>query len=143
MCNRQDVRLVMSQIDIPQIQDTNIKTADKQVSAKATLFTGLLAGITASACCAGPLILLMLGVSGSWISNLSALEPVRPVLMLLALAMLLLAYRKIYRPEAVCDSGTVCASRQGKQSQKIMFWIITAMVLLSISFPWYGPLLFE
>ncbi|MBL1433263.1 MAG: mercury transporter MerT [Gammaproteobacteria bacterium] len=67
-------------------------------NAKSSLIVGLLAGLAASACCAGPLILLMLGISGSWIGNLSALEPYRPFFILLAAIFLGLAYRKIFIP---------------------------------------------
>lgn len=135
----------MNQVDIKQIQANPVTTrhAMKPGGAKVSLLTGLLAGITASACCAGPLILLLLGVSGSWISHLRALEPVRPLLTLLAVIMLVVAYRKIYQPETTCDNAAVCATRQGRQSQKTQFWIITVTVLLSITFPWYGPIIFE
>jgi mercuric ion transport protein len=40
---------------------------------------GIVAGVTASACCVGPLVLLLLGFGGAWIGNLTALEPYRPV----------------------------------------------------------------
>ena len=36
---------------------------------------GIAAAIGAGLCCAGPLVLLLLGVSGSWIGNLTVLEP--------------------------------------------------------------------
>ena len=124
----------------------NVLTAsadNKPISAKGTLIAGLLAGLTASACCAGPLILLMLGISGSWIGNLSALEPYRPVFILVAIVFLGLAYRKIYRSAKVCPTDAVCATRQGRQSQQIIFWITSLIVVLSIAFPWYGPLLFD
>ena len=116
---------------------------NKPISAKGTLIAGLLAGLTASACCAGPLVLLMLGISGSWIGNLSSLEPYRPFFILVAAVFLGLAYRKIYRSPKVCSPGTVCATQQGKQSQQIIFWFTTLIVVLSIAFPWYGPLLFD
>lgn len=41
------------------------------------LLTGGLAGVLASACCLGPLVLITLGASGAWIGNLTALEPYR------------------------------------------------------------------
>ena len=116
---------------------------NKPLSAKGSLIAGLLAGLTASACCAGPLLLLMLGISDSWIVNLSALEPYRPIFILVAVVFLGLAYRKIYMTPKACRTDAVCATPQGKQSQKIIFWITTLMVVLSIAFPWYGPLLFD
>jgi len=112
-------------------------------SPKATLVAGLLAGLAASACCAGPFLLLMLGISGSWIGNLSALEAYRPFFMGLALVFLGLAFRRVYLIPKACNSDAVCATPQGKRSQQIIFWITTAIVILSIAFPWYGPLLFD
>lgn len=116
---------------------------NKSASAKGTLIVGLLAGFTASACCAGPLILLMLGVSGSWIGNLSALEPFRPFFIFAAVIFIGLAYRKVYKPTKACDANVACGTRQGKRSQQIIFWVTTVIIILSIAFPWYGQLLFD
>ena len=46
------------------------------------LVGGIAAAIGAGLCCAGPLVLLLLGVSGSWIGNLTVLEPYRPIFIL-------------------------------------------------------------
>ena len=40
---------------------------------------GIIAALGAGVCCVGPLLLLLLGVSGSWIGNLTAFEPYRPL----------------------------------------------------------------
>ena len=44
------------------------------MSAKGSIAAGVLAAIGASVCCVGPLVLLALGISGAWVSNLTALE---------------------------------------------------------------------
>ena len=49
------------------------------------LAAGGVAALLASACCLGPLVLITLGVSGAWISNLAALEPYRPLFIGVAL----------------------------------------------------------
>jgi len=116
---------------------------NKPTTTGGTLIIGLLAGLTASACCAGPLLLLMLGISGSWIGNLSALEPYRPIFIVVAVVFLGLAYRKIYLAPKACSSDAVCGTLQGKRSQKTIFLITTLIVVLSIAFPWYGPFLFD
>jgi len=134
----------MKNIDLSNAADTpTSNSASKPITAKGPLIAGLLAGLTASACCAGPLILLMLGISGSWIGNLSAIEPIRPLFILLAIVFLGLAYRKIFMQAKSCNTGAACATTQGKQSQKFLFWLTSLIVLLSISFPWYGPYLFD
>jgi mercuric ion transport protein len=48
---------------------------------------GVIAAVGAGLCCAGPFVLLLLGVSGSWIGNLTLLEPYRPIFILLVLAL--------------------------------------------------------
>lgn len=113
------------------------------INTKGTLIAGLLAGLTASACCAGPFLLLMLGISGSWIGNLSALEPYRPIFIFIAVVFLGLAFRKIYLTPKICNTDAVCATQQGKRTQQIIFWITTLIVILSIAFPWYGPFIFN
>ena len=118
-------------------------TIENSKSTKATLIAGLIAGLTASACCAGPLILLMLGISGSWIGNLSALEPFRPVFIVLAIGLLFLAYRKIFIKPQSCSIDAICATNSGQKTQKIFFWATTLLILLSIAFPWYGTWLFD
>lgn len=134
----------MDNVNIENTVETPGSTAgNKSGSAKGTLIAGLLAGLTASACCAGPLVLLMLGVSGSWIGNLSALEPYRPFFILVAVVFLGLAYRKIFMAPKACSTDAVCATQDGKRSQQIIFWITAIVIVLSISFPWYGPVLLD
>jgi len=119
------------------------KIDDKSLTMKAALVAGIVAAISASACCAGPLLLLMLGVSGSWIGNLSALEAYRPLFILIALVCIGLAFRKIYRQPASCSVDSVCATPQGKQLHRVIFWLTSLIIVIAIAFPWYGPLLFD
>ena len=44
-----------------------------------SMIAAVIAAIGASLCCIGPLVLLALGISGAWISYLTALEPYRPI----------------------------------------------------------------
>lgn len=78
------------------------------MDAKPPLLVGALAAITASLCCVVPLLLVTLGVGGAWVASLTRFEPLRPIFIAITLAMLFLAWRKLYRP-AHCESGRVCA----------------------------------
>lgn len=111
------------------------------MSPKHTLLASVLAGIGASLCCVGPLVLLGLGVSGAWIANLTALEPLRPVFLTLALILLALAWRKLYRAPA-CTPGQVCATHGAARRQKIVFWVVAPALLALVAFPWYAPLFY-
>ena len=78
-------------------------------SSRLALATGGLAAVLASSCCLGPLVLVMLGFSGAWIGNLTALEPYRPAFIGVAVIALYFAWRRIYRPVPNCAPGEVCA----------------------------------
>jgi mercuric ion transport protein len=80
-----------------------------QLSAKGSLVAGVVAGIGASVCCVGPLVLLALGISGAWIGNLTALEPYRPIFIGLTLLFLGLAFRKLYLVPRACTPENDCA----------------------------------
>lgn len=111
---------------------------------KATLAGGLLAAIVASVCCVGPLVLVTIGVSGAWISNLTLLEPYRPVSIGVALVFMGLAWRQIYRAAAAaqCEPGTLCARPQTNRVYRVMFWVVSALVLLALGFPYLAPLFY-
>jgi mercuric ion transport protein len=105
---------------------------------KASLVGGALAAIVASACCLGPFVLVTVGISGAWISNLAAFEPYRPYAIAVALVCMALAFRKIYAapaPEA-CEPGTVCAVPRTRRIYKVTFWVVSAMVLIALGFPY-------
>jgi len=106
---------------------------------KGTLFAGVIAGITASACCLGPLVLLMLGVSGSWISNLTAMEPYRPIFIGITLLFLGLAFRKLYLVPQSCAADTPCAQPTNLRKQRIVFWLITVVVTFQPRFTLRRP----
>jgi mercuric ion transport protein len=108
-----------------------------------TLAAGGIAAVLASVCCVGPLVLVTLGLGGAWASNLTLLEPLRPMFLIIAVAALVFAYRKIFlAPAASCEPGTVCAAPNTQGTYKTVFWVVTALVLLSLGFPYLAPLFY-
>jgi len=103
------------------------------------LVAGGLVAILASACCLGPLVLLALGVSGAWIGNLTALEPYRPVFIVAAAVALIVAGRRIWRPQGACAPGEVCAVPQARRAQKVSFGVVAALVLIALAYPYVAP----
>ena len=98
------------------------------------LFVGGLAAILASTCCLGPLLLVALGVSGAWIGNLTWLEPHRPVFIAGALVALFFAGRRIFRQAHACQAGEVCAVPATRRVYKIIFGIVSVLVLIALVF---------
>lgn len=100
------------------------------------LFVGGLAAILASTCCLGPLVLVALGLSGAWIGNLTRLEPYRPFFIVGALIALFFAGRQIFRPAQACKPGEVCAVPRTRRVYKIVFGIVSVLVLIALVFPY-------
>ena len=106
------------------------------------LVGGAIAAIAASLCCIGPLVLVMLGVGGAWVGNLAVLEPFRPYFLGAALIALFFAGRRIFRPAQACKPDDVCAVPQVRTAYKAIFWLVAALVLLALVFPYILPLFY-
>lgn len=100
-----------------------------RLTEKGSLIAGVLAAIGASVCCVGPLVLLALGIGGSWVGSLTAMEPYRPFFIGMTLLFLGLAFRKLYLVPQVCTPGTPCADPRTRQRQRLTFWIVTVLLL--------------
>ncbi|MGX0587472.1 mercuric ion transporter MerT [Sphingomonas sanguinis] len=112
------------------------------VKGRGALAAGGVAAILASTCCLGPLVLVALGFSGAWIGNLTVLEPYRPIFIGAALVALFFAWRRIFRPARACGPDDVCAVPRVRTTYKIIFWIVAALVLLALAFPYILPLFY-
>lgn len=107
------------------------------------LIGGVIAAIAASLCCVGPLVLVMLGISGAWVGNLAVLEPFRPYFLGAAIIALFFAWKKIYRaPAAACTPNSLCAMPQTNRIYKVLFWIVAVLVVLAMIFPYIAPLFY-
>ena len=100
------------------------------------------AAIGASACCAGPLVLVILGVGGAWGSRLIALEPFQPYLVALAMIFFAFAFYRLYRSQEACAPNEVCAVPAVRSRQRMIFWVVSAFAAALIVFPLYAPLIF-
>ena len=111
------------------------KSGSDQTGSGALLVGGL-AAILASTCCLGPLVLVALGLSGAWIGNLTLLEPYRPFFIAGALVALFFAGRRIFRQAQACQSGEACAAPRTRRIYKIVFGIVSVLVLVALIFPY-------
>ncbi len=104
-----------------------------------SLIGGVAAAITASLCCVGPLVLLTLGVSGAWIAQLTALEPVRPIFVGLTVMFIGLAFHRLYLTPSVCAPGQSCANPNTRTRQRIAFWTTTTLIVVLLAVPLIAP----
>ena len=111
-------------------------------SGRFALLAGGAAAILASTCCIGPLVLVLLGISGAWVGNLTLLEPYRPLFIATALIALFFAHRRIFRPVQACAPGAVCAIPQVRTTYKRVFWGVVGLVLIAVTYPYIAPLFY-
>nr|WP_295463217.1 mercuric transporter MerT family protein [Mesorhizobium sp.] len=112
---------------------------------KKTLFAagGVIGAILASTCCIAPLVLLTLGISGAWISNLTALEPYKPYFAAVALVFIGLGFRQVYfKARPACVEGTYCAKPESSRITKTALWLATLLVILALTINWWAPLFY-
>lgn len=100
----------------------------------------VLSGILASACCIGPLVFALLGVSGAAFAQ--RFEPLRPYLLMLTYALLGGAFTLAYRPQPeACGPDGACERPRANRFGKAILWVAAVVVLLATTFPWYAPYL--
>ncbi len=109
--------------------------ADK--TEKITLFASLgsiTSGLVASLCCIGPLVFVVLGLSGT--AFFTKFEQYRWIFGTVALGFLALGFFVAYRGEKECAPGTSCAiNPKRRKLNKIVLWIAAILVVVFIFSP--------
>lgn len=95
------------------------------------------AAIGASVCCVVPLVLVLLGISGAWIANLTALDAWRPWFSAATLACLGWAFWTLYRPASRCRTDGACIDPTQLRRRRRWLWIATGLIALLLLFPYY------
>ena len=105
---------------------------------------GLLGALGASSCCVLPLVLFTLGISGAWISILTALAPYQPLFVVAALGFLALGFLRVYRrPKMLCAEGSYCDRPTSVRLTKVGLWAATSLVAVAVAFPYVARLFLE
>lgn len=98
---------------------------------------GILAALGAAACCVVPFTLFLLGITGAWIGDLTALEPYQPLFAGIAVALVGYgAYRVYRRPETACAKGSYCARPHSGRLARIGLWSAAVLVVIAVGFPY-------
>lgn len=126
---------------------------DQPAGAQSRRSGGLLASgsvigaILASSCCILPLVLFSLGITGAWMSQLTALEPYQPYFIALVLLMLAGGFYTVYRkPDSGCgasncETAGYCGTPRAERIIKIALWSATALIALVLAWPYLVPYL--
>lgn len=101
------------------------------------LLGAILAAIGASICCVVPLVLVLLGISGAWIANLTALDAWRPWFSGVTMLCLGLAFWNLYDPSSRCRIDGECVDPRVLRRRRRWLWIVTILILVLLLFPYY------
>jgi mercuric ion transport protein len=102
----------------------------------------MVSAVLASACCIGPVVLAVIGVSGGTALAVHRLEPFRPYLLVVTFGLLAYAFNATYRPALEeCGPGGPCAIPGANRLGKVLLWLAAAVVVLATTFPYYADYL--
>ena len=91
-------------------------------------------------CCVFPVAFSFLGAGG--LAFAMGLMPYRPYFIALNLVFLGAGFYFAYRPQKeICAPGTACATPKGRRLQRVSLWVIAALTLALIAFPYLIPYL--
>ena len=113
-----------------------------EFDSKRSLAVGVLAALGASVCCVGPLVLLTLGIGGTWIGTLTKFEPYRPIFIGVTLLFFGLAYWRLYRRPVNCEPSAACPDPRTIKRQRATFWFVAILVSLLLATPRLAPLFY-
>lgn len=101
----------------------------------------VLASLLASTCCVLPLVLVLVGITGAWMTQLAALKPLTPYAIALTAGALGWAGWLLYRPLPACtEDGQACATR--RPALRRLYVGCTAFVAALLGFPLIAPLFY-
>lgn len=106
------------------------------------LVAGLLAAFGATACCFGPLLLVVLGAGGAWAGRLERLAPYQPAFLGLTFIFLGLAGYRLYVKPRRCAEGDACAVPGVLKRQRAALWIVVGISALMFASPFLAPLFY-
>jgi mercuric ion transport protein len=102
-----------------------------------TALVSVLAAAAASACCIGPVALVLMG-AGTFGASLSALESYRPVLLGVTALLLGGSFYVAYRPTSDCDTCSPASRRR----TRVAVWFAAVLAVALVTFPYYVAYLF-
>ena len=102
---------------------------------------GILGAVAGSSCCVLPLLFVSLGITGSWMVNLTALEPFRPYFIAFAVLALGGGFYFAYRTPktTACATDGSCGTVRSRTLTRAMLWTGVVFVAIGVGFPYAAP----
>ncbi len=99
--------------------------------------------LVSSACCIGPLavVLSFVGLtSGTMLAVENVVGPFRPLILSATVLFLGVGFYAAYRKQEVeCEDGKVCARPGARRVQRLLLWVATLLFLALLYFTYVHP----
>jgi len=103
-------------------------------------WTALAGAVLASSCCVLPLILVLVGLGGTWTASLRALAPYKPLFLAGTALVLGAGFWAVHgRSGPACPPGTLCAGPRSRRLTRTALWAATALALLAATADYWAP----
>jgi mercuric ion transport protein len=130
---------MISQANSHQPEPATTAAGGKKISR--LLGVAVISTIAASACCVLPLVLVLLGLTGAWMTTLTSLAPYTPLFGGITLAALAWAGWLLYRPAAACDGEEQACETTAPIARRI-FLACVLFAAAILGFPLIAPLFY-
>lgn len=112
---------------------------EKSSKAKTPATLGSAVGaLLASTCCILPLLLVSLGVTGTWIGDLTVLEPYKYVISAVTAGFLATGFWIVYQKQ-YDECAEDCRTPTQDRFIKLVLWISTGLILISLTVDLWAP----
>ncbi len=112
-------------------------TSPAQPPFRPAVAAAIVSAIAASVCCVVPLVLVLMGISGAWIAQLTALDAWRPWWTAATLGCLALAYWSVRKAAKSCATSG-CAEPATLIRRRRVLAITAVLIALLLLFPYYA-----
>jgi mercuric ion transport protein len=99
---------------------------------------GLAAAVASVACCILPLAFFLVGITGAWIGNLTALYRYHLYFQGAGVAFLAFGFYRLWLRSRACRSRN-CARPMSDRVLGSALWVATALVAAAVAFPYVAP----
>ncbi len=111
------------------------------LKAATSAVVGVTAAVGSALCCAGPIVAVLIGVSGAGLST--TFEPLRPYFLGGTAAFLVLGFVLVDREERnACEPGRACANPEVRRRTKVILWTATILAVIFATYPRWQTLIF-
>lgn len=102
---------------------------------------GVVAGILASLCCVGPLVLTIIGVSGA--AALAKFEVIRWPMTIIVIGIFAYAGKMLYGKRNNCEPGSVCSDPKKWRTLAYSYWLGLCLAIIGITSPYWVIWIFD